>query len=64
MSDQNVVQSVPKKTILVYCVVRYGQLLGCYSSQDDAMQIVSTSVAKGQLCDLIIKPLLWYGRQF
>lgn len=47
-----------KKTTLIYCVVRYGQLLGCYSNQDDAMQIVSTSINKGMLCDLIIKPLL------
>lgn len=47
-----------EKTILVYCVVRYGQIIGCYRTQNDAMQVVSTSVAKGQLCDLIVKPLI------
>lgn len=45
-------------TQVVYVVVRYGQVVGCYSSQDDAMQVVSTSIAKGQLCDLIVKPLI------
>lgn len=47
-----------EKTILVYCVVRYGQVIGCYSKMEDASQVVNQSIAKGQLCDLIIKPLL------
>lgn len=47
-----------EKTILVYCVVRYGQVVGCYAKMDDAMQVVNTSVSKGQLCDLIVKPLI------
>lgn len=47
-----------EKSQIVYCAVRYGQILGVYANQEDAMQVVSTSVAKGQLCDLIIKPVL------
>lgn len=48
----------PVKTILVYCVTRYGQVIGCYSNCEDAIQVVNTSIAKGQLCDMIVKPLL------
>lgn len=43
---------------LVYVVVRYGNVVGVYRNQQDAMQVVSTSVAKGQICDLLIKPLM------
>lgn len=46
------------QTTLVYCVVRYGQVVGCYAKSEDAVQVVNTSVAKGQLCDLVIKPLI------
>lgn len=45
-------------TTLVYVVVRYGQVIGCYKNQEDAMQVVSTSIAKGQICDLLVKPML------
>lgn len=43
---------------IVYCVVRYGQLIGVYSDESLALDVVNTSVAKGQLCDLVIKPII------
>lgn len=45
-------------TQLVYCVIRYGQLIGCYAEMSDAVQIQRASIAKGQICDLVVKPLL------
>lgn len=46
------------KTILIHCVVRYGQIIGCYAKMEDAVQIVNQSIAKGQLCDLVVKLLI------
>lgn len=46
------------KTELVYCVVRYGTLLGCYRDFQDAVQLQNVSIQKGQICDLVVKPLL------
>ena len=46
------------KTILIHCVVRYGQIIGCYAKMEDAIQVVNNSVQKGQICDLIVKPLI------
>lgn len=43
---------------LVYLVVRYGSVIGAYFKQEDAMQVVSASINKGHVCDLIIKPVL------
>lgn len=45
-------------TQLVYCVVRYGQLVGCYKEMNDAVQVQTLAIQKGQICDLIVKPLL------
>lgn len=47
-----------EKTQLVYCVVRYGTLIGCYRNITDAVQVQSETIAKGQLCDLVVKPLI------
>ena len=47
-----------EKTFLVYCVVRYGQIVGCFSNSVDAMQVVNASISKGQLCELVVKPLI------
>ena len=47
-----------EKTTLVYIVVRYGQVIACYANQQDAAQIQAISVAKGQFCDIVVKPLL------
>lgn len=44
-------------TILIYIVERYGQIIGCYDNQQDAVQIQSVMIAKGQICNLIVKPL-------
>lgn len=44
---------------VVYLPVRYGQVLGVYVSQDDAIQVVNQSIAKGQLCDLVIRPVIY-----
>lgn len=46
-----------EQTVLVYCVVRYGQIIGLYRQFDDASQVMQTSIAKGQVCDVIVKPL-------
>lgn len=43
---------------LIYCVVRFGQIIGCYANHQDAAQVQNVSIAKGQICDLIVKPLL------
>lgn len=43
---------------LIYCVVRYGQIIGCYANQSDAAQVQSISIAKGQICDIVVKPIL------
>ena len=47
-----------EKSTLVYCVVRYGQIVGCYAKIEDALQIQKVSIEKGAVCDLIVKPLL------
>ena len=47
-----------EKNTLIYCVVRYGSIVGCYANQADAAQVQSLSIAKGQICDLVVKPLL------
>ena len=44
---------------LVYMPVRYGQVIGVYADESDAFQVVRTSIAKGQLCDLVIKPIIY-----
>lgn len=46
------------KITLIHCVVRYGQIIGCYAKMEDAVQVCQTSIAKGQLCDVIVKPLM------
>ena len=51
-------KEVENKTSLIYCVVRYGQLIGCYSKSEDAFQVMNQSIAKGQICDVVVKPLL------
>lgn len=43
---------------LVYIVQRWNQIIGVYGSFESASQIVSASVAKGQVCDIIIKPVM------
>lgn len=58
MSTKNEEIEQSQRTILVYCVVRYGQIIGCYKSMDDACQVQANSIAKGQLCDLVVKPLM------
>ena len=47
-----------EKSTLVYCVVRYGQIIGCYAQIDDALQIQKINIEKGAICDLVVKPLL------
>lgn len=44
---------------IVYIVERYGQIIGVYSNQTDAVQVQSLSIAKGQLCNLIVKPVIY-----
>ena len=39
--------------------VRYGQVIGVYADESDALQVVRTSVSKGQICDLVIKPIIY-----
>lgn len=48
-----------KALLLVYIPVRYGQVLGVYADQQDAMQVVNTNIAKGQPCDLLIKSVFY-----
>lgn len=43
---------------LIHCVVRYGQIIGCYAKMEDASFVANTFIQKGQLCDIIVKPLL------
>lgn len=52
-------QSSKGNVSVVYLPVRYGQVLGVYASQEDAIQVVNQSIAKGQLCDLVIRPVLY-----
>ncbi len=47
-----------EKVTLIHCVVRYGQVLGCYAKMEDASCVANTLILKGQLCDIIVKPLL------
>lgn len=47
-----------EKTSVVYIVVRYGNIIGVYSSMENAAQVVSASIAKGQVCDMVIRPIL------
>lgn len=44
---------------IVYIVERYGQIIGVYYNQTDAVQVQSLSIAKGQLCNLIVKPVIY-----
>ena len=44
---------------VVFIPVRYGQILGVYVNQDDALQVVNLSIQKNQPCDLIIKPIIY-----
>lgn len=43
---------------LVYSVMRYNTLVGTYSKLEDATQIVKDGVAKGQLYQMSVTPLL------
>lgn len=44
--------------ILVYIVERYGQILGVYDNQDDAVQIQKLSISKNNFANIIVKPLI------
>lgn len=55
MSQQNQ-SELPQ---FAYCVVRYGQILAVYTEFDDAAQVEKNYVAKGQVCDVIVKPLIY-----
>lgn len=52
-------QSSEGSVSVVYLPVRYGQVLGVFASQEDAIQVVNQSIAKGQLCDLVIRPVIY-----
>lgn len=39
----------------VYIVTRWGQIIGVYSKFDDAAQVAQTSIAKGNVCDIVTK---------
>lgn len=53
------IQGLEGNVSVVYLPVRYGQVLGVFASQEDAIQVVNQSIAKGQLCDLVIRPVLY-----
>lgn len=55
MSKSSEVADFPK---LVYIVVRWSQIVGVYQSFDDAVQFANSSIAKGQYCDIVTKPIL------
>lgn len=44
--------------ILVYIVERYGQILGVYDNQEDAVQFQKLSIAKNNFANIIVKPLI------
>lgn len=43
---------------VVFIPVRYGQILGVFADQEDAMQVVMQSIQKNQPCDLVVKPII------
>ncbi len=43
---------------VVYIVQRWNNIVGVYSKFEDAAQVTTASVAKGQVCDIIIKPVM------
>lgn len=43
---------------LLYIVERYGQILGVYDNQEDAVQIQKLSIAKNNFANIIVKPLI------
>lgn len=45
--------------VLVYSVVSYGQIVGCYSTISLAAEIVEQMIAKNRPADIIVKPLIY-----
>lgn len=44
---------------LVYCVINYGRIVGCYANADDASEIQKQLIAKNQLADIVVRPLIY-----
>lgn len=47
-----------QKPQVVYIVQRWNQIIGVYANFNDAAEITQTSIAKGQVCDIITKSVL------
>lgn len=55
MSQQS--SQAVEKVQLVYILVSFGRVVGCYARLEDASQIQATLIAKGQIVNLIVEPL-------
>lgn len=54
MSNTNKIQDAQNAQV-VFVVMRYNTIVGVYSKMEDAMQVASLSIAKGQVCDVITR---------
>lgn len=43
---------------LVFIVMRYQSVIGVYKNRRDAFDVADLYINKGQLCDVICKPLM------
>lgn len=47
-----------KKNEFVYLIQRFGQVIGVYRTQSDALQVLNQYLSNGQTADFSVKPLL------
>lgn len=50
--------STERKNEFVYLICRFGQVVGCYRNQEDAVQVLNQYLSNGQTADFIVKTLL------
>lgn len=57
MSQQNLNSNQSSNAQVVYIIQRWSQIVGVYSKFEDAAQVAQASILKGQVCDIITKPI-------
>lgn len=55
MSKENQAQN----PVLVYTVMSYGQIIGCYATMALAAEVAEQAIARNRPADIIVKPLIY-----
>lgn len=54
----NVESAADTQQVLVFIVMRYQSVIGVYKNRRDAFDVCDLYINKGQICDVICKPLM------